>query len=154
MQRNIHIHRWVLATWLMLWGCVMSSAYAYDQAAQTSSWRTMPTYSVQPTYAPAMPSSVTNYSTPPAYNFKSTSTCPSVVGNSVFSSTVYTPYSNATNPIRRTEGSGWDEDEDPDENEIGVVTAQPIGEPFILLVLALLYVVFGKRGIRIFRRNH
>ena len=156
MQKRIYTYKWLLAVFILLWGCIASSVYAYDQVAQTSSWRTMPTYSMQPTYTPATVSSVTNYSaTAPTYNFKSTSTYPSLVGNSVFTSKVSTPYSNfQRTPIRKSGSWGGDDDEDPEGEEIGIQPTTPVGEPWVLLVLALLYVVFGKKGIRIFLRNH
>ena len=98
----------------------------------------------------------------PEYRFQSTSTCPSVVGSSAFTTTmVYTPYSAAPRTgLRRTESWGSMDDEyswdgpGEDDYPTGVLpNPAPVGEPLILLLMALLYAVgryFAKRKHIIF----
>ena len=99
----------------------------------------------------------------PEYRFQSTSTCPSVVGSSAFTTTmVYTPYSAAPRTgFRRTESwtpGDWDGEGDGDdwgdpsgENPTGVLpNPAPVGEPLVLLLMALLYAA----GRYIARRKH
>ncbi|MBQ3998107.1 MAG: hypothetical protein II644_02075 [Paludibacteraceae bacterium] len=97
-------------------GCTLSSAYAYPFDSQTA--------------------------TAPAYTFKSTSTCVSVVGQSSYASPkVYAPYSGApSNKPRRTESNPWNEEGDPSGQQVGQVDT-PIGEPWILLLLAMVYIL-------------
>ena len=95
----------------------------------------------------------------PEYRFQSTSTCPSVVGSSAFTTTmVYTPYSAAPRTgLRRTESWGSMDDEyswggpGEDDYPTGVLpNPAPVGEPFLLLLMALLYAA----GRYIARRKH
>lgn len=97
----------------------------------------------------------------PEYRFQSTSTCPSVVGQSTYTTTaVQAPYSiHPVSVIRRTESwtpGSWDEGEDwgdPGEDEFptGVLpNPAPVGEPMVLLLMALLYAL----GHYFARRKH
>ena len=91
----------------------------------------------------------TQPATLPTYQFQSTSNCHSTVGNSSFTTTtVYAPYS--ASPIggpRRTTvdpGSSYDEgdewgDLNDDDYPTGVLPDIPIGEPFVLLLMAVAY---------------
>lgn len=94
----------------------------------------------------------TQPATLPAYQFQSTSICHSTVGNSSFTTTtVYAPYSATPNcGPRRTklddsgswdEGDSWD-DPNEDDYPTGVKpNPDPVGEPMILLLLALGYLM-------------
>ena len=120
----------------VLWGCMISSAFAYTYPAQSVS--------------------------APTYQFQSTSTVTSVVGQSSFtSSTIYAPCSNApaSKPRRAGEYNPWDEDgdgafdpwgddNDPTGEEIGQVNT-PIGSPWILLVCAVGYIIIRRKKQRI-----
>lgn len=96
----------------------------------------------------------------PEYRFQSTSTCPSVVGQSTYTTTaVQAPYSiHPVSVIRRTESwtpGSWDEGEDwgdpSGSHPTGVIPdPAPIGEPLILLLMALLYAL----GHYFARRKH
>ena len=99
-------------------GCTLSSAYAYPFDSQKA--------------------------TAPAYTFKSTSTCVSVVGQSSYASPkVYAPYSGAPySKPRRTESNPWDEEGGPTGQQVGQVDT-PIGEPFVLLLMAGAYFLFA-----------
>lgn len=97
----------------------------------------------------------------PEYRFQSTSTCPSAVGSSAYTTTaVQAPYSiHPVSVIRRTESwtpGSWDDGDrwdGPGEDEFptGVIPdPAPVGEPLILLLMVLLYAA----GRYIARRKH
>ena len=119
-----HLYRFLFAVWL-LWGGISSPAYAFG-AAQPSSWGS-------------------TSDVPPAYQFRSTSTLPPVVGSSSYSSEIFSPGAKSPSyrPNRATAGY-WNSDGEWDEdgNPIGVVPdPAPVGEPFVLLAMAALYVL-------------
>lgn len=91
----------------------------------------------------------TQPATLPAYQFQSTSNCHSTVGNSSFTTTtVYAPYSATPNcgPRRTTvdpgssynDGDEWGDLND-DDLPTGVLPDTPIGEPLVLLLMAVVY---------------
>ena len=124
MRGEMKLYKWLLALWILIGS--ETAAYAYTQAAPPSAWRTTPTLSTD---------------MQPAYQFRSTSSY-----TPTMNTTVYTPGSSfptgGPNRVRK----GMD-DEDPDGPEIGLVDT-PIGEPLILLLFAMLYMLIGKRGWR------
>ena len=82
----------------------------------------------------------------PEYQFRSTSTCPPVVGHTSYTSTEpYSPMANAPRPgsIRR---DSWNEGEEDveDQDPLGQMTVTPVGEPLMLLLMAFLYLFFAK----------
>ena len=133
MRKHIHIGRWVLTAWIMLWGC-MSSALAYDQNTR---------------YNPYSNSSISpygSYNTTPTYQFRSTSPYQSVVNTtSSFTPLADDPYAGMARqngPRRAWDWGAPGDDDDP----IGVIPDQPVGEPLVLLLMALLYI-----GVRFYR---
>ena len=120
------IYTWLIAIWLLISNA--SAAYAYTQVTPPSAWRTTPTLSAD---------------IQPAYQFHSTS-----VYTPTVNVTVYTPGSSspASGPNRMRRGID-DEEDDPAGLEVGQVDT-PVGEPFILLLFAMLYMLIGKRGWR------
>ena len=95
----------------------------------------------------------TQQTTFPEYRFQSTSTCVSVVGNSAFTSpAVYAPYSALPRTgIRRAEEYSIDGEPDEDDFPTGVLpNPAPVGEPMVLLLMALLYAL----GHYFARRKH
>lgn len=130
MQRKT-IHKWVLIAWFMLWGSVLSVAFAqnYGSPYRGSSF---PRVVVCPTVRSVME---------PAYQFQSTSAYTFGVG-SAYESQITEPFSAApaNSGIRRGFG-----DPDDDENGIGEIPDPvPVGEPFVLLLMAILYLLFRK----------
>jgi len=121
----------MLAIWL-LWGCVASPLWAYPQTNRPSAWRTTP---------------VMSNDRLPSYQFHSTSTFAPTVGSSVYSSTVYCPGASTPHKLR-AEYNPWDDnpsDDEPGYNPVGQVEdPAPIGSPFILLLLAALYLAFKR----------
>ena len=113
---------------LVFWIGLVSSAWAFDMNAQLS--------------------------TPPSYQFQSTSTCLSVVGNSTFTTTtVYAPGCSSPSGASRPRRSLWDEEDEegnPSGEGVGNVDT-PVGEPMVLLLLALGYLLVkvesGKRKV-------
>ena len=129
MQHRFHMIAWLFAIWML---CSIPSVHAASLASQPSAWRTTPTLSAD-VY--------------PSCQFRSTSTCAMVVGATSYTSNqVYSPGAKPSN-IRRGTGSGWsDPDDDDDENTgVGVKPTVPVGEPFILLLLAFLWIVYKKK---------
>lgn len=128
MQSYRNICKWVVAVWLMLMGGFASPVWAYPQAKQPVEWQTRPVLSNE------------RY---PEYRFQSTSTLRPIVGQtSYMASESYNPF-QASSPKRVRKSSPWDDDpDDEDENNhpLGEVdNPLPIGEPFVLLLLALVY---------------
>ena len=81
----------------------------------------------------------------PEYQFRSTSTCPPVVGYTDYTATEqYSPMATAPRPgqIRR---DSWGEGESvEDQDPVGQVTVSPVGDPLMLLLMAFLYLFFAK----------
>ena len=96
--------------------------------------------------------SATKPVTSPAYQFHSTSTCTPVVGCTSYTSEVYLPAANAPVPVIPYAGmSGSGGPQGPRKTspwdigpEIGVIDT-PVGEPFVLLLMALLYFFIRKK---------
>lgn len=119
MRGRNKLYRWLFAIWIL----IGSASATYAQTTPPAAWRTTPTLSTD---------------MQPGYQFRSTSAYTPTVNV-----TVYTPgcSSPASGPKRaRKEWS-----DEPDEPEIGV-TDTPVGEPLVLLLFALLYMLIGKRG--------
>ena len=123
MQRNIHRMIGLLALWML---CSIGAVHAGSQVEAPAAWRTTPRLSADVT---------------PAYEFRSTSACTPVVGTTSYNATyVFTTPPAGPNRARRE----WDEE--PTDEEIGFIDT-PVGEPFILLLLALLmsFVIYIKK---------
>lgn len=124
MQHRFHIIKWLFALWML---CSIPFVNVEAQVEAPAAWRTTPTLS----------SGIR-----PSYQFRSTSTYAPVVGaTSYTSTTVYTPGATSTRPHRSKQ---WEDTED--ENPVGQVDdPAPIGEPFVLLLLAGLFVLYKKK---------
>lgn len=125
------IHRWIFeACIIMLMQCGVVSAWAYTPQARSQYLSGYTGYQTRPTTADM------HTAVPPTYQFNSTTNFTSAVGRSNLSSYVSEPFAvNVPGSIRR--GGSWD---DPDDEEVGVLPTTPIGEPLVLLLLALLYI--------------
>ena len=127
MKMKLNQYKWILVLWMMCGSATISCAYAYDRSAQSASWGYRPVYTTTNSTEEAYTLSSDVY---PTYEFQSTSPYSSVVGKSV----------------RRSGKDGgvigeWPSG-DPEDDPIGVLPDKlPIGEPFILLALALLYIL-------------
>lgn len=122
MQHRRHMILWLMAIWML---CSIPSVHAVSQASQPSAWQT--TYTLSNDIYPS-------------YEFYSTSSIAPVVGSTSYhSGPCYAPGAGHGG-IRR---DSWDGpgDEDP----IGVLPETPVGEPLILLLFALLFIVYKRR---------
>lgn len=109
---------------IMLLMSAVLSAHASQPAAMPASWRTTPTMSECPTY-----------------QFRSTSTFTPIVGQTSYTATeVYSPAGGGPNRAKR--------EFDLDGEEIGHVNT-PVGEPLIMLVMALALLLVKVRGERL-----
>ena len=115
MRGRNKLYRWLFAIWILI-GCE-TAAYAYTQAAPPSAWRTTPTLStdIQPTY-----------------QFRSTSAYAPTVSITVYTPGSSTPYYGP----RRDPANPWG---DPDDDEEIGQMKTPVGEPLVLLLMAMLY---------------
>ena len=113
----------------MLWGFSSANATLYRSSYDTKG-------SVyQTAYTPA-----TINNACPSYQFRTTSVYTTVVDNPSFSPIAADPYSNGSPRGHIRRGTLDDDDDDPDENGIGIIdNPVPVGSPFILLLMALLY---------------
>ena len=130
-QRYIN-RRWQLVICLLLWGCMASSALAYEHAFCQSP---MSKYQSPIT-------NVQSSATLPSYQFRSTSTLAPVVGTThTYAPLADSPYGAGVGGPRR---GPWD---DPGDNPIGEVDdPAPIGEPLVLILFALLFLCFKLTG--------
>ena len=125
MQQALRKIVWLFALWML---CSIAPVAATPQASQPAAWRTTPTLSGDVC---------------PTYRFQSTSSLAPVVGTTSYTSTaVYTP--GAIGPNRAKKDEEWD-DPDPNEPGVGEVVAQPLGEPWLLLLLAGLLILYRKK---------
>jgi len=129
MRGSNKLYRWLFAIWILI-GCE-TAAYAYTQAAPPAAWRTTPTLSTD---------------MQPTYQFRSTSAYTPTMNTTVYTPGSSTPFGAPTRPRR----SDIDEEEDdPSGDPTGYIDT-PIGEPLVLLLMALLYAA----GRYIARRKH
>ena len=118
MRRRI-LYILLIAFWLLS-SSRAAYAFDYEQASQPASWSTKTTFSddVQP-----------------SCSFRSTSSYTPIVGSTSYLSDGSGEVGAPPRNIRRGWGAPTDED-DP----IGSITTTPIGEPLVLLLMALVYI--------------
>ena len=127
MMLKKYFYRMLMAVWLLSGG-VSFSAYAFGQAARFESWSSTQSSSGD---------------MPPAYRFKSTSAYSPVLGESPYSSEIFSPLAKSPTPRPNRVGGPWDDDDYENDNPTGVVDDPlPVGEPLVLLVMASLYFLF------------
>ncbi len=126
MKGIFTLYKWLTMV-LLLCCSTLSHAFTYEQASQPASWNSKTTFSddVQP-----------------SYSFHSTSSYTPIVGSTSYLSDGSGEVGAPPRDARRSGGWGVPDD---DDNPIGTVSNVPIGEPLVLLVLALLYIVFRRR---------
>ena len=139
MQIIFNKYKWILAAWIILWGCNPSSTFASMQTPQYTTWSTQ-TYEQSPVM-----------SVSPSYQFHTTSVYRSGMTDPDFTPLADNVRGGAPGHILRGNGTGWNwgDDDDPGDNPIGQIDdPAPIGEPLILLLLAALY-----GGYRLIKRK-
>lgn len=122
-QHRRHIFKWLFALWML---CCIGSVNAASQVEAPAAWRTTPTLSAD-IY--------------PSYQFRSTSTYAPVVGTTSYLSTSTTVYKPGTSGPNRAKKDVWD---DPEDDAIATVDT-PIGEPIILILFALAFILYKKK---------
>lgn len=130
-------YTWIAMTVMLVWSVALFSSNTYNKTDNSPFRYTL----VQGKTAPnVMP-------------FRSTSSCPSVVGNSniFYSEGATTPVGSPTpyyTPFRSRKGGVDDEEDDPQGDPQGYIDT-PIGEPLILILFA-----FAFFGFRYYRRRN
>ncbi len=122
-QHRRHIFKWLFALWML---CCIGSVNAASQVEAPAAWRTTPTLSAD-IY--------------PSYQFRSTSTYAPVVGTTSYLATSTTVYKPGTSGPNRAKKDVWD---DPEDDAIATVDT-PIGEPIILILFALAFILYKKK---------
>lgn len=147
MMRRYYKYRWLLATWLIVWGCTMSSAFAAPMKKKYTSWGYAPIYYSHPVSTGLATAPTTAKAENPVYEFRSTSPYTSIVSKSVFSPLAAAPVGNCSPSSHTRRACLWDEDEDPDDNPLGNIDdPAPVGSPLVLLLFALLYLGYKNRA--------
>ena len=140
MQSRTKIFKWIVTvgSWLIVL-LAPCSAYAYT-----------PSSSVNPL---SSSTSVSGLAVTPGYQFQSTSSMASAIGQPTFIPTSGTAVYNPASGLRTTSETswtpgGWDEGndwDDPDDNPTGVIpNPTPLGSPLILLILAAGYMLIRR----------
>ena len=126
-------YTWIAMTVMLVWSVALFSANTYNNKTDNSPFR----YTL-----------VQGKTAPNAMSFRSTSAYPSVVGESniFFKEETTTPVGSPTpyyTPSRmRKEGIDDEEDgDDPQGDPQGVINT-PVGEPFVLMIMAGMFMVY------------
>lgn len=141
MQERLKICKWRIAVWLLIVCCV--------QPTRAVSYK--PTYVNTNGYNPAEYRSTLHIESVPEYQFQSTSIMAPATGTPKID---FVPLADGARPLNTGSGmrkGGWPGG-DPSEGggeEIGTVTEPPVGEPLVLLLFALAYLVIKRRGRRV-----
>jgi len=119
MKGRLTTYKWLTMA-LLLCCSTLSYAFTYEQPTEPASWDRTTTFSddVQP-----------------SYNFRSTSSYSPIVGTTSYMSDGSGPISSP-----RRARTSWGKPGD-DDDPMGTIKNTPIGEPLVLLVLALVYVI-------------
>lgn len=126
MKREMNNYTWIAMTVMLVWSVALFSANTYNNKTDNSPFR----YTL-----------VQGKTAPNAMPFHSTSAYPSVVGESniFFKEETTTPVGSPTpyyTPFRSRKGV-----DDEEGDEVGVVDT-PIGEPFVLMIMAGMFMVY------------
>ena len=134
MQKRLKTYEWLIPVWLLLICCTQPTrAVSYT-----------PTIANPRVYSSPISVSTDQMADAPEYQFQSTSIFVSTTGTPKID---FVPLADGAGPLYT--GSGMRKGGLPgsEEPEIGVVIEPPVGEPLVLLLFAMLYVVS-----RLFRR--
>lgn len=122
-QHRRHIFKWLFALWML---CCIGSVNAASQVSAPAAWRTTP---------------VMSEDVRPNYEFRSTSSYAPVVGTTSYLSTSTTVYKPGTSGPNRAKKDVWS---DPEDDAIATVDT-PIGEPIILILFALAFILYKRK---------
>ena len=129
MRREMKSYTWIAMTVMLVWSVALFSVNTYNKTDNSPFRYTL----------------VQGKTAPNAMQFRSTSAYPSVVGESniFFKEGTTTPVGSPTpyyTPSRMRKGDIDEEEDDPQGDPQGYIDT-PIGEPMILLLLALGYLL-------------
>lgn len=128
MQHKFQIIAWLFAMWML---CGITPVNATPRASYPAAWSTTPTLSADAC---------------PAYQFRSTSSLPLVVGTTSYTGSMsYTPDARPGNIRRNTSGWGNPDDDDDENPPIGVAPTIPIGDTPWILIMLFLFAYIGKK---------
>lgn len=120
-------HRWLITAWFLIMGCLLTVVYGQQYGTLYKGIST--TYRSAYASVPA--------SSAPTYEFQSTSTY--VESGSTYAPVVSAPFATLPGKMGGSIRKGLG---DPEGEEVGTVTQPPVGEPWILLLLALMYLIY------------
>ena len=126
MRGRNKLYRWLFAFWILIGSASAVSA----QTTLPAAWRTTPTLSTD---------------MQPAYQFRSTSAYTPTMNVTVYSPGSSSPARGPRRDPRNPWDEDYDEEGDPNGDAIGTQNT-PVGEPFILLLFAMLYILIGRQG--------
>ena len=158
MKNKFVLIRCVLLLWMLCGVChTPSVAYADNRTPQSaSSWGYQPLYSTAASTQTKVVGSGFGHASATTYQGTYSTASAAVVATSAptysFRSTsVYIPAARGVGqPVVLAEGAAYSSPFDPDEEDpIGTVTPQPVGEPLVLLFFALTFL-----GFRYYRRRN
>ncbi len=134
MQRK-NRHRWLITAWFLIMGCLLTVVYGQQYGTLYKGIST--TYRSAYASVPA--------SSAPTYEFQSTST--SMESGSTYAPLVSAPFATLPGKMGGIRRGIGDPEGDPEaggvDYEIGVIPdPAPVGEPWILLLLALMYLIY------------
>lgn len=139
MQRRVDLFRWILTLWLVIAGCMGTPVLAQKYGTLYKGATPHRTMYRQPIARDACPT----------YQFRSTSAYSSSFSGSAYAPQVTTPYATRAAGSKPRRSNPWSEDEYDDEGnpqgqEVGLMDT-PVGEPFILLIMALFYFLYKRK---------
>ncbi len=133
MKREMNNYTWIVMTVMLLWSVTLFATNTPNGKKQSDN-------------RPFSYTLVQGKTAPNVMPFRSTSSCPSVVGNSniFYSEEATTPVGSPTPyyaPSRMRKGDMDEEEDDPHGDPQGYIDT-PIGEPLILLLFACAYIAY------------
>ena len=126
MKARNRIYKWLIALWLLM-SC-QPALCAFQSATPPAAWGTTPTLSMDREMA---------------YQFRSTSAQTLTTNTTVYAPGTSSPYGNTVKRARK----GIDDEEDPEDpggDPTGYIDT-PVGEPWVLVLMAILYLFYAKR---------
>ena len=121
MKARNRIYKWLIALWLLM-SC-QPALCAFQSATPPAAWGTTPTLSRDREMA---------------YQFRSTSAYTLTTNTSVYAPGTSSPYGNTVKRARK--GDIDDEEDDPEGDPQGYIDT-PVGEPWVLVLMALVFLI-------------
>lgn len=136
MQERLKTCKWRIAVWLLVVCCV--------QPTRAVSYK--PTIANPRVYSSPISVSTDQMADAPEYQFQSTSIFVSTTGTPKID---FVPLADGARPLYTRPGARKEGLGEPEGDPVGQVTEPPVGEPLVLLLFALAYLVIKRRERRI-----